>query len=440
MRSRFTGSDTLHAILYAKERFNTISHSSINKLSRFFYGFMMPRKKRLTVGMPAKRRSAKVIKIEVIGLEPEEYQNSNDHTYFNESYTVEKYDTDTNEVSGIADFFKNDHTYASLSGYFPPKSWDAMGYSDTAHGQCIFSEEDTHLNEECISFWEKDVLFNHVFCVYENDEVRDNKNVDKKNLDILRDKLSAMFHKRYLFHRSKSVLKLIELYDSENPSIKLSINFFKDLTCEVYVHRQKISNEHEIWHKLPAHLTVLDKAVSLVERISRYNVCVGNPEKEYTDLVPVGEGLSDNKEPGILAVHEGDFKAKTVIGKEYNGTIRTVKCHLLVTGSRCKVCSKYRNALRRRKERLEERQSSNRKYNHTHFKHKDMTHNELLKKLDEQKNEIKSLKEEMIRTKREFDKMKTKVGMKMETNQHNKVKDLKASCQSEFEKLYFIPL
>ncbi|KAH3858822.1 hypothetical protein DPMN_101462 [Dreissena polymorpha] len=57
-------------------------------------------------------------------------------------------------------------------------------------------------------------------------------------------------------------------------------------------------------------------------------------------------------------------------------------------------------------------------------------------KLNEQNHEIKKLQTELWKQRREFDKIITANGISVEGSEHHELKDLMASCETEFEKSF----
>ncbi|KAH3749088.1 hypothetical protein DPMN_183578 [Dreissena polymorpha] len=57
-------------------------------------------------------------------------------------------------------------------------------------------------------------------------------------------------------------------------------------------------------------------------------------------------------------------------------------------------------------------------------------------KLNEQKHEIKNLQTELWKQRRKFDKIITANEISVEGSEHHELKDLMASCETEFEKSF----
>ena len=227
--------------------------------------------------------------------------------------------------------------------------------------------------------------------------------------------------KNFLLKSSKDNVKLMEIYEHiDAPSIKLCLTINSDFSSDLFVHRKKIQRTHPIWEGLPVVFDNIKSVLKLLERISQYKVCTGNHEEKYQQLVPVGSGLSSNTSPEILAYREGDFQAKHYSGLEYLSTIRSVNCQLLTSRNfKCVECSEYGYSLKRRVVRLNNRLTSERPFNHTNFKHKDMTRNELIIKLSEQKEEIKYVHQELSKLKRIYEKEIRANGLLVSDHEHH---------------------
>ncbi|KAH3836205.1 hypothetical protein DPMN_109575 [Dreissena polymorpha] len=242
---------------------------------------------------------------------------------------------------------------------------------------------------------------------------------------------------QFVVKESEQSIQMLQLYANDSlTAIKLSVEIKSDFMCSVYLHRKCILRSHQIWTGLPQHINRVAYVLVLLERLLKFDVCIGNPEVEFSNLVPIGSGLSSNNSPEIVAYREGDFNATHASGERYNSTIRSVKCDMLSTSKKCTACKKYFYLLQSRKNRVESRLNSCRKYSHTNFKHRDMTKQELNMKLNEQKHEIKNLQTELWKQRREFDKIITANGISVEGSEHHELKDLMASCETEFEKSF----
>lgn len=220
-------------------------------------------------------------------------------------------------------------------------------------------------------------------------------------------------------------LSLMQMYTSgRSSSVKLSLEIKADFTCNLYVHRKIVSRGHPVWNNLPWLFDRPSVILEMCQRLLSYQVCSGNPDQDFVSLVSIGEGFPNSMSPGIIAYREGDFNAA------YNSTIRSTKCCMLIQKNfrrkRCVHCAEYRGALKLRIKRLESKRLSKRKFIHTNYKHCDMSIEDMVQKIEEQKEEICALQTELKKKKREFDKVITtnEIPVKKLANLNTKLKGL----------------
>ncbi len=106
---------------------------------------------------------------------------------------------------------------------------------------------------------------------------------------------------------------------------------------------------------------------------------------------------------------------------------------MLAARGRCSHCSKYRKCLRRRKERLENIHSRDIDFTTSSFKHSDMPSSILIKKIQQQKNKIKTLEHENYKLSRDLRNEIRKRGVSVTSHEDMELKDLMGSCQVEVE-------
>ncbi|KAJ8319816.1 hypothetical protein KUTeg_001403 [Tegillarca granosa] len=92
-----------------------------------------------------------------------------------------------------------------------------------------------------------------------------------------------------------------------------------------------------------------------MNKLKSYSVCSGNPDGENHNLIPIGAGLSDNKSQIWLIGKETSAQKGNWY---YSSMIRSIRSSYLVFGNRWFPCSKYRDNLIRRKQRMDEKKSS----------------------------------------------------------------------------------
>lgn len=209
--------------------------------------------------------------------------------------------------------------------------------------------------------------------------------------------------KPFVFNTNMSYIQLIEFYNHDKKqSIKWIVNIDKDYKVTLSIHNQEVASDHLFWTGLPNKFVNVKDIMRLLLKLSSHSVCCGNPDKDFQDLIPISTALNDGKTSDVFAYREGNFLAQKGV-LSYSSTIRSVNCSLLVYGKRCSSCSKYRDCLRKRKVRINDRKNNPvRNYVHLQYKHSMMDRDTLLVKLKQQYQEIKSLQQEILKTKHSF--------------------------------------
>ena len=250
--------------------------------------------------------------------------------------------------------------------------------------------------------------------------------------DLASDIKKSVESKEFTVLESEMNITLIKFYNGEMPSVKLSVKIDKDFICTVSVHRKTIDRSHELWEGMPAIFDHVDIVERLLDRLETLKVCCGNLEEEYSQLLAVGDVLTNNVDEGPVAYREGDFGAISEIGEAYSSTVRSTKCSLLTTRRfKCMNCTNYGYALKKRVNKLRDRTATTKSFLYSNFKHKDMTRDELCQKLCEQKSEIDSLQQTVRQLKRKFEKEMNTV---KESDEHLDLSELMSPCN--FEKAF----
>ncbi|XP_076084495.1 uncharacterized protein LOC143055247 [Mytilus galloprovincialis] len=258
--------------------------------------------------------------------------------------------------------------------------------------------------------------------------------------EILYEALRCSLPAPYMLNSTSSDIQILSFYNNSGKTvIKSAINTCRNFKVNISIHQITVSADHEIWEGMPSSFTSAKAVVLLLNKLSKYNVCIGNPDEEFQDVTVVGAGISHQSSPGIVAYREGDFCA-SIGAFTYHSTIRSSSCCLLVQHNRCKTCSQYRKSLKLRKQRLnqqaENRQKQGTDLMHSTYKHKDMSSEMLTNKLQQQKKHIQTLDSEISKMKRTVERDILQKGVTLGEIQNNEVKDLMATCQEEVYKAY----
>ncbi|CAG2241749.1 unnamed protein product [Mytilus edulis] len=155
-------------------------------------------------------------------------------------------------------------------------------------------------------------------------------------------------------------------------------------------------------------------------------------------ITPVGSGISDAFTNEIRCYREGDYGA-TKWDTAYTSTIRSVKCQMLVQGSRCSSCAEDRRMLRKRQQRAEEKKTSPPvTFVHRTYQHKHMSRENLVTKIEQQKTEMRTLSSEVEKLKRQLHKQILQNGVTFSNPiaENIEMKDLMSTCQNDFEQAF----
>ena len=228
----------------------------------------------------------------------------------------------------------------------------------------------------------------------------------------LRASLQRDLRSPYVMNTNAKNIEILSFYESkEKTSVKYRIKVDEEFHVCLKVHNVEISRKHEIWDGLPKLYTKVQDIDLLLSKLNTFNVCCGNNDEELIHsfaqigaritLLPV---LSETSSSEIheSGYREGDFGASDQIGNCYDSTIRSVKCVLLVKGMRCCHCKWYRQSLQNRKYCIMSKQKKNIDFNASKYQHCYMTREMLIDKINQQKDDIKTLESEMTKLKRQY--------------------------------------
>lgn len=117
-----------------------------------------------------------------------------------------------------------------------------------------------------------------------------------------------------------------------------------------------------------------------------------------------------------------------------------MKCALLIDKNvkfpRCSECYKVRKVLKLRHERKERLYQKNVNFTKTNYKNSDMPRDILLKKLDQQKDQLTFLHNKVARLQRQISKKITAEVVQLDRIQSFEMKDLTECCQKDVEKSF----
>ncbi|XP_052786201.1 uncharacterized protein LOC128221636 [Mya arenaria] len=232
-------------------------------------------------------------------------------------------------------------------------------------------------------------------------DIAENVVVNCDAFDQLYDDLREKIEPTFVVLKDHTI-RVLEHYKT---TVKTCLVINKDLTVEVLIHNRAVAASHSLFSDLGKGVNFLEDILTIVNKLKTAHVCIGCPEQVYVELVPEGSYISSSSKQN-LAYRDGNFGAERGTFS-YNSTVRAVTCDLVLVTKRdrCIECSRVRAVLRNREYRRKEAESAIRKqYTHSNYKHSDMDKTQLILKINEQKNEIKSLHSEVNQLKRQLTK------------------------------------
>ncbi|XP_063403610.1 uncharacterized protein LOC134687330 [Mytilus trossulus] len=253
--------------------------------------------------------------------------------------------------------------------------------------------------------------------------------------------LKSELSESYILHKDSNRINIIEPYhvkDQTDIKIKLSVVIDDNFLPRIFVHNKEIGKDNDIWTGLPTVYNSIDSVQELLARLRMFFVCVGNPDEQFQYITPVGSGISDAFTNEIRCYREGDYGA-TKWNTVYTSTIRSVKCKMLVQGSRCSPCAEDRRMLRKRQQRAEEKKTSPPvTFVHRTYQHKHMSRENLVTKIEQQKTEMRTLSSEVEKLKRQIHKQILQNGVTFSnpSTENIEMKDLMSTCQNDFEQAF----
>ncbi|CAH1781083.1 unnamed protein product, partial [Owenia fusiformis] len=193
--------------------------------------------------------------------------------------------------------------------------------------------------------------------------------------------------------RKSAMIKFIECYDLEPVTVKMSVVVTPDYLVKIRVHGQEIQSNHNIWEHIPQYTSSKEAIFKVLLELSQLHVCCGNPESEFTKHMSRRDGLGestdrDNQE--YIAFLETGFHTNCVHSKTCDLLIRNT-CTPGSRALRCRRCQLYRNTLRKRKWRKENKSDTPSKFT----SNQKLSHSDLVIKASKLQSEKTILKREV---------------------------------------------
>ena len=205
----------------------------------------------------------------------------------------------------------------------------------------------------------------------------------------------------FSFLGSSTLIRYIQVYDSESPLVKMCVSIRKDFSVGITVHGRELPASHEIWYRIPSRCLKFEDLRKTLNMISRYKVCTGNYDPYLQDVmksIPSGAFLDVASEMS----HAG-YKDFSVFGKS---SIRSTKCSLLVANyDRCQCCMTYRRTLLKAHQRKENKTTQpNQNLLKSRTPNSKLSESEKLLKIRQLKTYSNDLKSEVNKLKRQLSK------------------------------------
>lgn len=86
---------------------------------------------------------------------------------------------------------------------------------------------------------------------------------------------------------------------------------------------------------------------SLVLLLDKCNVCPGNPDKHLVEVGLSKKGKFLFRDEKKVTARVDNYSKVCLNSEQYDATLRSTDCELVVQGSKCTSCVAYHNLLRR---------------------------------------------------------------------------------------------
>lgn len=379
----------------------------------------MPRRKRPSYGVQKKYKRKRCSKSE--NVEDVELNASSDSVdLLNEAFCC--------DTSALGDITDHDEQYMTMTFPVMESIGTQVCPEVCDHGiqeKPEMNEKETQVYGDCdlhVTFVEDDSCFVGNF------------DVPTKYQDIKSQLLNLP--KPFLLNQHADKIEILAVSDTEGKvytSLKVLID--ENGFANIFVHNKLVPRNHRIWDLCPKLFSSQHDIVKLLENLLSFKVCIGNPDEDLVSLIPVGAGISCAPDPTIIAYREENFNA-SLGNVVYSSTIRSADCCLLVEGQRCTHCSKYRRALKQRKDRQENLLKKDIDFTKSTYKNSDMPRCILLKKLEQQREQISSLQDQVAKLERKLKRKISSEGVTLDKVQDLEMRDLMASCEQDVMKAF----
>ncbi len=128
--------------------------------------------------------------------------------------------------------------------------------------------------------------------------------------------------------------------------ITRSLTINEDLTWSAHVHGHQLDLVNcSALHGESIQIKSRRGLNRLIESLDKLSVCAGHPDEHFLSLADYRKGKFLSSQNKTIAFTDA-YAPVDLNGEEFPRTIRSQSCELLVHGSKCEGCSKYRSTLR----------------------------------------------------------------------------------------------
>ena len=175
---------------------------------------------------------------------------------------------------------------------------------------------------------------------------------------------------------------------------------------------------------------------AMVQKVDSLNICIGNPESNFVEICESHKGDKICSPDGSVAA----FKDQCVLmheGEQINHTVRSSKCDLIVGGSRCDSCRKYRSVLRAMSSRQKRSPpSAERTGISSHANYRYLTTPEKTTRLSNLRHEVSQQKRKVEVLEEKVKQLHKSCGVEVDEEMHNDLSGIMDEMNEEVNKKY----
>lgn len=163
----------------------------------------------------------------------------------------------------------------------------------------------------------------------------------------------------------------------------------KNLSWKVLVHGHEVDPQTAGLSSIPEKIEAVHTIEQLLFKIDHLNVCAGNPDQHFIEMVEQRKGVLKSTS-GNVAAYIDKAAPVELNGQVYNATLRTMKCILLTSTSKCSCCVAYRDIARSMYHRWTKSSRERQSHSTSHMNEKWMKTPEKKQKMEDLKKRVRS--------------------------------------------------